>query len=145
MLRALRVSVSKVIADTGPLVAYCVRRDEHHLWARGTLDSLFPPLYICEPVLTEVFWRVQKEGGNIGLIWDWLEQGVVRLDFSAGGHLPDLRRMMRRYADLPMDFADACVVKMSELASHCRVWTCDSDFKIYRRNERLQIPLIYPT
>ena len=46
--------------------------------------------------------------------------------------------------DQEMDFADACLVRMSELARDCQVWTVDGDFKVYRRNERLHIPLIFP-
>jgi len=46
--------------------------------------------------------------------------------------------------DQEMDFADACLVRMSELARDCQVWTLDGDFKVYRRNERLHIPLIFP-
>ena len=130
--------MTKIIADTGPLVAYCLRRDQYHLWAVEMLGMLLPPLYTCEPVLTEVFWRVRQQGGDVDLLWDWLEQRVVRLDFEIARHLPDLRNLMRRYLDQPMDFADACVVKMSELVSDCHVFTCDSDFKVYRRKERLR-------
>ena len=136
--------MTKIIADTGPLVAYCLRRDQHHAWAVETLAGLAPPVAVCEPVLTEVFWRVDREGGNLKLIWDWLDRKVLMLDFRASEHLADLQRLMRRYADQPMDFADACVVKMSETFSDCRVLTCDADFKVYRRKERLQIPLLFP-
>ena len=74
-----------------------------------------------------------------------LDQGVLSVDFRAADHWPDLRRLMLKYADQPMDFADACVVKMTETVAECRVWTTDvRDFKIYRRRERLQIPLITP-
>jgi len=43
-----------------------------------------------------------------------------------------------------MDLADACVVKLSELHEDSRVCTCDEDFLVYRRKERLRIPLIFP-
>jgi uncharacterized protein len=43
-----------------------------------------------------------------------------------------------------MDLADACLVRLSELHRDCRVLTCDADFLIYRRKDRLQIPLILP-
>jgi predicted nucleic acid-binding protein len=65
----------------------------------------------------------------------------AKRDFHAAEHWADLRRLMHKYADQPMDFADACVVKLTE----CGVWTTDTrDFKVYRRKERLQIPLIAP-
>jgi predicted nucleic acid-binding protein len=51
---------------------------------------------------------------------------------------------MRRYADTPMSLADACLVRLSELNSDCRLLTVDSDFKRYRRHSRQMIPLLAP-
>ena len=45
---------------------------------------------------------------------------------------------------MPMSFADACVVRLSELHPRAEVWTTDSDFTIYRRNRRSPIPLRMP-
>ncbi|MFY9825220.1 MAG: hypothetical protein WAM82_27830 [Thermoanaerobaculia bacterium] len=50
-----------------------------------------------------------------------------------------------RYADVPMDLADACMVRLSELNESCVLWTLDSDFRIYRRNGRSVIPLLLPS
>ena len=52
-------------------------------------------------------------------------------------------RLLHKYEDVPMDFADACLVRMTEIHSLPRVWTADSDFRIYRRNGRQEIPLIF--
>jgi len=51
---------------------------------------------------------------------------------------------MARYQSVPMSFADACLVRMSELWPKTPVFTLDSDFRIYRRNKRQSIPLIAP-
>lgn len=51
---------------------------------------------------------------------------------------------MRRYADVPMSLADACLVRMSELSDDASVLTLDSDFRIYRRLGRQAIPLLTP-
>ncbi|HNG34544.1 MAG TPA: pilus assembly protein, partial [Blastocatellia bacterium] len=53
-------------------------------------------------------------------------------------------KLLEKYADVPMSFADACLVRMSELYPDSAVFTLDSDFKIYRRNGRQAIPLIFP-
>ena len=50
----------------------------------------------------------------------------------------------KRYADTPMNFADACLVRMSEIMPAPRVWTTDSDFTIYRRHTRTTISLLAP-
>lgn len=55
-----------------------------------------------------------------------------------------VKKLLEKYADVPMSFADACLVRMSELYSDNVVFTTDSDFKIYRRNGKQPIPLIYP-
>ena len=136
--------MTRVLVDAGPLYAYCASRDKYHLWAGRIAEELSPPLYTCEPVLTEAFWRIAKHGGKIELLWHWIQQRILVVDFCAPNHWPDLHRLMARYADQPMDFADACLVRMSELTAECRVWTTDRDFIIYRRKERLQIPLIFP-
>ena len=52
---------------------------------------------------------------------------------------------MRKYDDRPMDFADACIVAMSEQVTDCLVLTLDhDDFSTYRRHEREVIPFLSP-
>lgn len=51
---------------------------------------------------------------------------------------------MQRYESVPMSLADACLVRMSELAKDATVFTLDGDFRIYRRHGRQAIPLIFP-
>jgi predicted nucleic acid-binding protein len=51
---------------------------------------------------------------------------------------------MDKYSSVPMSLADACLVRMSELKTKSKVLTLDSDFKIYRRNKRQQIPSLSP-
>ncbi len=51
---------------------------------------------------------------------------------------------MLKYADVPMSFADACLVRMSEQHKNSCVFTLDSDFLVYRKNGNDVIALIYP-
>jgi predicted nucleic acid-binding protein len=46
--------------------------------------------------------------------------------------------------DVPMDFADACLVRLSEIHAKSLVWTTDSDFNIYRRHGRQVVPVMAP-
>jgi predicted nucleic acid-binding protein len=52
--------------------------------------------------------------------------------------------LLRKYADVPMSVADACLVRMAELAGNCQVFTTDRDFLVYRRSGRQVIPLLAP-
>ena len=51
---------------------------------------------------------------------------------------------MRKFANVPMSLADACLVRMTELDAQSVVLTLDSDFRVYRRNRRQMIPTIMP-
>ena len=74
---------------------------------------------------------------------DPLSDGSIYIaDFAFVAHREETLRLLRRYVDTPMSFADACLVRMTELHDDPVVFTTDSDFQIYRRNGRQAIPLI---
>lgn len=73
-----------------------------------------------------------------------IEQGLIKLAFDADEPLPQLNQIASRYADRSPDFADLCLVRMSELQPKHSVITVDGDFRVYRRNKRDVIPLICP-
>jgi uncharacterized protein len=60
------------------------------------------------------------------------------------GEMAAVRSLCRRYRSLPMDFADGCMVRLSELHPRLPVLTLDSDFRVYRRNRTQKLPLILP-
>ncbi len=64
--------------------------------------------------------------------------------FDATADATAVGRLMRRYADVPMSFADACLVRIVESTEHASVMTLDSDFHIYRQHGRRVIPLLAP-
>jgi hypothetical protein len=43
-----------------------------------------------------------------------------------------------------MSLADACLVRLTEIVTDCKLFTLDSDFAHYRRNGRHAIPLLIP-
>ena len=72
-----------------------------------------------------------------------LERGLVIPAFDLSAELPVVAELMRRYQDVPMSLADACLVRMAELHRDSAVFTLDGDFRIYRKHRRQMIPLIY--
>ena len=132
-----------VIFDTGPLVAWFCPRDQHHLWARQSFEQISGGGLICEAVLAEVCHLVAKDGIARGRVLEFVERGGLNSVFL-GGELPALRELLNRYADTPMDFADACVVRMSEIYNESAVCTTDGDFRFFRKNNREPIPLLAP-
>jgi predicted nucleic acid-binding protein len=70
--------------------------------------------------------------------------GAFSLPFRASDHLSDIAKLLAKYNDTPMDFADACLLRMAETTTNQKVWTVDSDFKIYRLNSRRIVPVLAP-
>jgi len=136
--------VEAVILDSGPLVAYFSAREAHHEWCVRHFDAIKPPLLSCETALAEAVYLISSHGGNSGRIFEFLRDGIIKVPFQLALEAEAVATLMRRYADLPMDLADACLVRMSEKRQDARVFTLDHDFKIYRRHGRQAIPLIFP-
>jgi predicted nucleic acid-binding protein len=129
------------IADTGFLVAFVSRNDEHNDWAKSIAEQLTEPFLTCEAVLAETAFHL----GNCSSLFNLLNDGIITLAFDCNDHLPQLAALAGRYADRKPDFADLCLIRMSELFPKHPVITIDrEDFRIYRRNKRETIPLICP-
>jgi len=76
-------------------------------------------------------------------VLEWVRDGVIQLAFNAEDEMR-LIELQRAYRNLPMDFADACLVRMTETHERSCVLTTDSHFRLYRRNRRRLIPLVAP-
>lgn len=133
-----------VILDTGPLVALLDGRDSWHDWAREQFARIEPPLMTCEPVLTEAAHLLARAGLGPPTITSLLRRGLFEVPFRIDEHSSSIAKLLLKYADVPISLADACLVRMSELLDDSTVLTLDSDFTVYRRHGRQQIPLIYP-
>jgi uncharacterized protein len=134
-----------VLIDSGAIVAALRRRDQHHIWARSHFESLSDPCLTCEAVLSESFFLLERANEGKDRLASILERGIILADFAFVAHREETLRLLRRYDDTPMSFADACLVRMAELHDDAVVFTTDSDFRTYRKNGRQAIPLIVPS
>ncbi len=135
--------MNPVIFDTGPLVAWFCPRDKHHDWACKTFSEIPAGGLICEAVLAEVCHLVPKDGIARSKVLEFVERGGLTPVYL-GGELPALRDLLNRYADAPMDFADACIVRLTELHAGSTVCTTDGDFRFFRKNGHEPISLLAP-
>lgn len=133
-----------VLVDSGAIVAALRRRDEHHAWARSNFEALHQPCLTCEAVLLECFFLLERAKEGKDRLCALLERGIVIADFGFAGNRVETLRLLRRYDDTPMSFADACLVRMAELHDDAAIFTTDSDFCAYRKNGRQTIPLLAP-
>jgi uncharacterized protein len=131
----------KGIADTGFLVAFVSRNDRHHDWAVSLAEHQAEPLLTCESVLSETAFHLGSSVAALALV----SQQLIELAFECNKHIAQLEALAKRYSDQNPDFADLCLVRMSELYPHHKVITTNrEDFSVYRRNKREFIPLVCP-
>jgi predicted nucleic acid-binding protein len=135
---------ARALIDAGPLVSYLIARDQWHDWAVEQFKR-FPTFATCDAVLAEACARLAYYGHDQSRVIDFLVQGAVTADFSAARAAARISKVMKKYASRPMDFADACLVVMTEQVQNCVVVTLDAkDFSVYRRHEREVIPFLSP-
>jgi predicted nucleic acid-binding protein len=132
------------IVDTGPLVAVLNRSDTYHAWALEHFGRLRPPLVTCEAVLSEASYLLEHGSAGARALLEFVDRGVVQVDFHFQNEVERVQELSVRYASVPMSFADACLVRMTELHHKATLWTIDTDFAIYRRNGRQRISTLMP-
>jgi predicted nucleic acid-binding protein len=140
---------AKVIADTGVLVALIDRRDDYYTWSVQMSMLYKSPFYTCDAVIAETAYMLNSTLGADGIIalMKMIENNTVRVDFDVSHHAKRIADLVRKYDSLRMDYADACIVVMTEQEKYhdCVVLTVDrKDFSVYRRHGRSQIPFVAP-
>jgi predicted nucleic acid-binding protein len=130
------------LVDTGALLAIANRGDRWHQACLSALTALRLPLVATTAVLTETFYFASKQHGLTKRVWEFVRDAGITLAPITDADLPALETLMARYADRPMDFADATLVHVAEREGLRTILTIDhDDFETYRigRNAKFQI------
>jgi len=133
-----------VLVDAGPLVALFDENDAWHDWAATQAGRLPPPWLTCEAALSEALHLLEFHPSGLQRLTTMLERGALIVRFSFADEMSAVVKLLRRYATTPMSLADACLVRMAETIEDAFVLTTDGDFRVYRKNNRQVIPLIFP-
>lgn len=135
---------TSVIVDTGPLVALLDAGDNRHGDCIKAIKTLTGPLMTTWPVLSEAMFLTARAGGwpMQRALWSLvLRDDLVLFDLDR-----DARErssiLMERYRDVPMALADATLVALAEQLKVSRVFTLDSDFRIYRYRGRGHLTVV---
>lgn len=136
--------MTRIILDTGPIVAFLNRRDRYFAWANEVFNLLKPPFYTCDSVISEASFLLRNmEGGSIAVI-ELLERNLIVIDFDLTSEIQAVKKLMSKYANVPMSLADACLIRMTEIEKGSQIITLDRDFNVYRRFDRQQVPVLMP-
>ena len=122
-----------ILVDAGPLIALVDADDRHHGTCTRSFAEVREALVTVWPVLTEALYQVGDVRGGPAAIWKLIERGAIRLLPLDEEDVPRIRELMEKYADLPMDLADAALVRVAERDGLRTVFTVDRrDFNVYR-------------
>jgi uncharacterized protein len=124
---------ASALIDTGAILALLDRSDRWHRVCVEAFQQLRLPLLTSEAVLTELFHLVGDSRKEVEAAWKFVRSGALQLGAIENSEIPQLHALMSRYADRPMDFADATLVHLAKRESLPTVFTVDhADFDTYR-------------
>jgi len=122
-----------ILVDTGPLVALLHADDSNHDSCREALRSIREPLATVWPVVTEAMYLLAFSWKAQNALWEMIEDELVSLLPLEAADASRMKVLMQKYRDLPMDFADAALVRVAEREKLRRIFTVDRrDFELYR-------------
>lgn len=108
------------------------------------LNGVALPLVTTWPAFTEAMYLLSRAGGATGVqaLWKLLLSQRLEIAELSQSALERSAVLMDKYADRPMDLADATLVALAEQRAQKRIFTLDSDFQIYRINGRTRFETI---
>lgn len=132
-----------ILVDAGPLVALVDADDQHHAACVGALSLIEEPLVTAWPAMTEAMYLLRDQPRGQDAVWEMIERGAVRILPLELSDVPRMRALMRKYADRPMDVADAALVALAEREEVRVVFTVDrGDFSVYRLHGRSRFTIL---
>lgn len=123
---------NRAVIDSGPLIALFDRDDEFHERIKQFLQQYCGRLYSTTPVLTEVTHLLDFSITSQLDFLRWVHSGAIELIDINQADLKVICQLTEKYADRPMDFADASLVLVAEKLRLEQVISIDEDFFVYR-------------
>ena len=122
-----------ILVDRGPFVALFDPKDAQHDSCKAILKTLTTPLCTTIPVLTEAFHMLSPESYGSDRLRDFILQGGISVWFFNSTAVERSFELMEKYADHPMDLADASLIVAAESLNSNKIFTLDRHaFETYR-------------
>jgi predicted nucleic acid-binding protein len=136
------VNPSGILLDTGPIVALLSKDDSEHRRAEQIFSESAAPFRCCEAVIAETCFLMRKvHSAGPAEVISLARKGVYEIAVSLPGNWTNVEGLLRKYANRPISLADACLILCAEMCQESRIFTFDSDFRIYRwgRNKKFEL------
>ncbi|GHV72170.1 pilus biogenesis protein [Spirochaetia bacterium] len=135
--------LSSILIDAGPLIALFDSSERHHKSVRDFLKEN-PYRYVSTlAVLTEVSHMLDFSARAQHDFYEWIMYKGVFINEINQNDMPRIVELTGKYADLPMDFADATLVVTAEKTGIREIISLDKDFDIFRLPGKENIHNVY--
>lgn len=127
------------LIDTGPLIAIIDQgQGEVHQRCVQTCQRLSGSLLTTWPCFTEAMYFLAELRGWSGqnILWQLCDRGALLIHNAEQAECQRMKALMQKYQDTPMDLADASLVAVAEALNLKQIFTLDSDFYVYRINDK---------
>lgn len=122
----------RILIDAGPLIALFDRDDADHKRTLEFLAGYRGKLVTSWAVITEVLYILDFNLQAQLDFLEWLRREALVIPSFTKAHLTRVIELMQKYADVPMDFADATLMVLAESEKVMEILTLDADFDVYR-------------
>jgi predicted nucleic acid-binding protein len=107
--------------------------DRHHASCRATLVRIDEPIGTVWPAFTEAMYLLRSSEQAQSALWKMVLREAIGILPLTVDDAPRMRELIEKYHDLPMDLADAALVRVAEREGISRIFTLDRrDFSVYR-------------
>lgn len=122
------------LTDTGPLVAIVDIGEQAHAQCSAALPRFSEPLVSTWPCLTEAMYLLGKSGGYLfqQALWNLYVSSLLIIHEQGVEEAKQMRLLMDKYRDAPMDLADASLVAAAQALGVQTIFTLDRHFYAYR-------------
>ncbi len=128
--------------DSGPMIALFDASDRHHQAAVNFIRTNRLPLLTTLASVTETLHMLDFSRQAQLDFLEWIHRGAVEIQNIGNADFGRIRALTAKYQDLPMDFADSCLVHLAEQLDIDTIATIDRDFSIYRINDRKKFKVV---
>lgn len=133
-----------VLLDTGAIVALLDRSERHHERCAEAVEGAESPLVTCEAVIAEACYLLRNLRGASESVVANVTSGVFQVPFQLSRAATSVQRLLRKYSDLRIDFADACLIHLAGELRTGEILTLDRDFEVYRWGANKPFQLLVP-
>jgi hypothetical protein len=134
--------MKKILIDSGPLIALFDASDKHHQkTVQFIKDNEYPLITILASITETLHLLDFNRNAQVDFL-EWVSRGAVEIYNIKNSDFDRLKELTKKYQNLPMDFADSCLVYLAEQLDLNTIATIDRDFTIYRIKGRKKFKVI---